>query len=91
MLITGDSGKQHGYTDEWTDDGLFAYTGEGQLGDMTLTTGNRAIRAGSAFQTTVKILQQRKCDTKGGHNDAHKYSKCECSYERIARSSMRRL
>lgn len=43
MLITGDSGKQHGYIDQWTDDGLFTYTGEGQRGDMNLTKGNRAI------------------------------------------------
>jgi len=44
FLIAGDSGKQHGYPDEWTDDGIFLYTGEGQHGDMKFVGGNRAIR-----------------------------------------------
>jgi 5-methylcytosine-specific restriction protein A len=30
--------------DEWTDEGLFSYTGGGQHGDMKFTKGNRAIR-----------------------------------------------
>lgn len=44
LLITGESGKQHGYSDEWTNDGTFLYTGEGQRGEMKLIGGNRAIR-----------------------------------------------
>jgi 5-methylcytosine-specific restriction enzyme A len=28
FLITGDSSKQHGYSDEWTPDGVFLYTGK---------------------------------------------------------------
>src|SRR5947207_12516277 len=43
LLITGESGKQHGYSDEWTNDGTFLYTGEGQRGDMRFVGGNRAI------------------------------------------------
>ncbi|TAM52620.1 MAG: HNH endonuclease [Paraburkholderia sp.] len=44
FIFTGDSGKAYGYSDGWTEDGIFRYTGEGQSGDMTFTTGNEAIR-----------------------------------------------
>jgi 5-methylcytosine-specific restriction protein A len=44
FIFTGDSGKAYGYNDGWTEDGIFRYTGEGQSGDMTFTTGNEAIR-----------------------------------------------
>jgi 5-methylcytosine-specific restriction enzyme A len=44
MLFMGESGEQHGYTDGWSADGLFLYTGEGQQGDMTFVRGNAAIR-----------------------------------------------
>lgn len=44
FIFTGDSGKTYGYRDGWTADGVFLYTGEGQVGDMTFTTGNAAIR-----------------------------------------------
>ena len=44
LLFTGQSGEQHGYTDGWSADGLFLYTGEGQQGDMTFVRGNAAIR-----------------------------------------------
>lgn len=43
FAFTGASGRQHGYADEWTDDGALRYFGEGQEGDMTLTRGNKAI------------------------------------------------
>ncbi|MCX5559954.1 hypothetical protein [Streptomyces sp. NBC_00038] len=38
------SGHQHGYYDEWAEDGTFHYTGEGQKGDQVFTKGNKAIR-----------------------------------------------
>jgi 5-methylcytosine-specific restriction protein A len=44
FLFTGESGAQFGYADGWQDDGVFAYTGEGQRGDMAFKVGNRAIR-----------------------------------------------
>jgi 5-methylcytosine-specific restriction protein A len=44
FLFTGPSGEQHGYRDGWNDDGVFLYTGEGQLGDMEFIRGNLAIR-----------------------------------------------
>ena len=43
FLFTGDSGEQYGYRDEFDEDGVFSYTGEGQIGDMQLTKGNLSI------------------------------------------------
>src|SRR4051794_26028499 len=44
FLFTGESGSEFGYRDSWREDGTFAYTGEGQRGDMEFVRGNRAIR-----------------------------------------------
>jgi len=44
FLFTGESGEQHGYEDDWDMEGVFLYSGEGQLGDMQFVRGNRAIR-----------------------------------------------
>ena len=44
FLFTGKAGGQFGYSDGPQEDGTFAYTGEGQHGDMEFTRGNRAIR-----------------------------------------------
>jgi len=43
IIFTGEAGKSHGYADEWGEDGILDYFGEGQSGDMTMTGGNRAI------------------------------------------------
>jgi 5-methylcytosine-specific restriction enzyme A len=44
FLFTGQSGAQYGYEDEWDENGVFHYTGEGQSGDMNFERGNRAVR-----------------------------------------------
>ncbi|WP_439508961.1 HNH endonuclease [Yoonia sp.] len=45
FLFTGDSGEAYGYEDGWqADDGVFLYTGQGQIGDMEFVRGNKAIR-----------------------------------------------
>lgn len=44
FIFSGASGKQHGYKDEWQNEDIFAYTGEGQKGDMEFTRGNLALR-----------------------------------------------
>lgn len=44
FIFSGESGKAFGYKDGWKEDGIFRYTGEGQIGDMTFTGGNKAIR-----------------------------------------------
>lgn len=44
-LFTGDQGELYGYHDRFhEEDGTYWYTGEGQVGDMTMTRGNSAIR-----------------------------------------------
>ncbi len=43
FLFTGNSGEQYGYRDAFDADGVFSYTGEGQVGDMQLTKGNFSI------------------------------------------------
>ena len=61
FLFTGGSGEQYGYVDTFDDSGCLSYVGEGQTGDMTMTSGNLAIathaqdgRALHVFQTTGK-------------------------------------
>lgn len=48
FLFTGESGSQYGYSDadEFDQFGgkVFSYTGEGQVGDMEFSRGNRAVR-----------------------------------------------
>lgn len=43
IIFTGEEGEAHGYSDRWRDDGVFEYFGEGQIGDMVMQKGNRAI------------------------------------------------
>lgn len=43
MLFTSERGEQYGYVDHWKGE-IFFYTGEGQMGDMSFTRGNKAIR-----------------------------------------------
>ncbi|MFY0652293.1 MAG: HNH endonuclease [Cyclobacteriaceae bacterium] len=44
FIFTGSSGQQHGYKDEWLNEDVFSYSGEGQSGDMQFTKGNLALR-----------------------------------------------
>jgi 5-methylcytosine-specific restriction enzyme A len=48
IIITGEEGLEHGYADRYRPDGVFEYFGEGQVGDMRLRAGNRAIAEHSA-------------------------------------------
>jgi 5-methylcytosine-specific restriction protein A len=43
IIITGEEGLEHGYADRHRRDGAFEYFGEGQLGEMQLTNGNKAV------------------------------------------------
>lgn len=43
LFTAASSGEQHGYFDRWREDGYFYYTGRGQRGDQTFTSGNLAI------------------------------------------------
>ncbi len=44
FIITGKAGSHYGYDDMHLPDGRFDYYGEGQVGDMEMVRGNRAIR-----------------------------------------------
>lgn len=44
IVVTGDEGGQYGYDDEWDADGVFHYSGAGQVGDMVFQRGNLALR-----------------------------------------------
>jgi 5-methylcytosine-specific restriction protein A len=44
FLFTGETGEQYGYKDGPDEDGVFLYTGEGQVGPMEFVRGNKAIR-----------------------------------------------
>jgi hypothetical protein len=49
LIFTGDAaGEQCGYKDGWQQNGIFYYTGEGQKGDMKMSSGNKAIATHSA-------------------------------------------
>lgn len=43
LFADPETGLQHGYVDGWKDDGLFDFTGEGQIGDQEMKRGNAAI------------------------------------------------
>jgi 5-methylcytosine-specific restriction protein A len=59
FLVTGSSGRQHGYEDRWSDDGTtFFYYGEGQLGDMKFTKGNLALRDHVANGEDVYLFEE---------------------------------
>jgi 5-methylcytosine-specific restriction protein A len=59
FLVTGKSGRQHGYEDHWSDDGsTFFYFGEGQAGDMRFIKANAALRDHSAKGEDVHLFEE---------------------------------
>ncbi len=44
FIFSGKTGEQYGYHDEWLNDSVFHYTGEGKVGDMSFARGNLALR-----------------------------------------------
>ncbi|WP_051315890.1 HNH endonuclease [Algoriphagus vanfongensis] len=40
FIFSGSQGHQHGYKDQWINEKVYSYTGEGQVGDMQFTRGN---------------------------------------------------
>jgi len=59
FLVTGNSGRQHGYEDCWSDDGgTFFYYGEGQLGDMRFIKANAALRDHSLNGEDVHLFEE---------------------------------
>ncbi len=44
FIWSGPQGPAHGYRDQWENDDVYSYTGEGQRGDMQFIRGNLALR-----------------------------------------------
>ncbi|MEH6717537.1 MAG: HNH endonuclease [Aurantimonas endophytica] len=57
IIVTGEGGLQHGYTDRLRDDGAFEYFGEGQIGDMRMAKGNAAIAGHSASGKSLLLFR----------------------------------
>lgn len=64
FLFTGENGGKFGYSDYMDELGIFSYTGEGQLGDMKITNGNKAI---TTHQELGKSLHLFKLYKKSGY------------------------
>jgi 5-methylcytosine-specific restriction protein A len=60
FLFTGPSGEQHGYSDGFTDSGMYHYTGEGQRGDMDFNRGNLALRNHVSDGKHALLFEQSK-------------------------------
>ena len=58
LLFIGEQGQQYGYVDQWTDEGLFLLTGEGQRGNMSFSHGNLAIRDHVINGKDLHLFQQ---------------------------------
>jgi 5-methylcytosine-specific restriction protein A len=57
FLFTSDSGEQHGYRDEYRADAIFWYTGEGQVGDMKMASGNKSILEHPQTNKTIHVFE----------------------------------
>lgn len=60
FIFTSDTGERHGYKDEYRDDGLFWYTGEGQTGDMKMISGNKALSEQAQNEKTIHVFEYTK-------------------------------
>ena len=58
ILFTGESGTLYGYQDSFRDDGTYWYTGEGQVGDMKMIRGNRAVRDHVENSKTIALFEE---------------------------------
>ena len=63
FLFTGHGGSAIGYQDIFQPDGSFRYTGQGQVGDMIMASGNSAIRDHATAGKDLLLFEQIK---KGG-------------------------
>ena len=58
IIITGEEGAAHGYADRQRPDGVFEYFGEGQIGDMQVRAGNKAIAQHSADGKSLLLFRK---------------------------------
>ena len=57
FLFSGQQGEEYGYEDGQQDDKTYLYTGEGQVGDMVMLRGNRAIRDAAENGKTIHLFE----------------------------------
>ena len=57
LLFTGETGEQYGYRDGFQEDGIFWYTGEGQVGDMEMVRGNKAVLDAESDGKTIHLFE----------------------------------
>jgi 5-methylcytosine-specific restriction protein A len=60
FIFTSDAGEQHGYKDEYREDGIFWYPGEGQVGDMEMAAGNKAILNHSQNTKIIHVFESTR-------------------------------
>ena len=58
FLFTADRGGTYGYEDHFREDGVFLYTGEGQVGDMDCVRGNLAIRDSEKDGRSIYLFEE---------------------------------
>lgn len=58
FLFTGPAGETYGYRDGWLSETQYSYTGEGQLGDMEMARGNRAIQHHEAQGRELHLFEK---------------------------------
>jgi 5-methylcytosine-specific restriction protein A len=59
FIFTSPEGEQHGYVDQFHN-GVFWYTGEGQVGDMKMLSGNRSILNHKNDHKTIHAFESTK-------------------------------
>lgn len=65
FIFAGDEGERFGYRDRWdVNEQVYTYTGEGQVGNMTFTKGNLAVRDHVSDGRTLHLF--KKVSRKGG-------------------------
>lgn len=60
FLFSGESGEEYGYRDGFQPDGMYWYSGEGQVGDMQMTKGNAAIHTHAVKQKSLLVFEAVK-------------------------------
>jgi hypothetical protein len=56
LIYSSPAGEEFGYSDGWQNDGMFHYTGEGQVGDQTMTNGNLALLRHRPLGHAVRVF-----------------------------------
>lgn len=60
FLFTSSAGEEFGYLDQFGADGTFWYTGEGQVGDMEIIKGNKAIINAAQNEKALMLFEATK-------------------------------